>query len=222
MVVAGSRIVWSITTGRVCRNTLASARGSPSGHCKNCPYPSQFVAVPPTLDIGLPQGGQDMVPSNNSNEFWIPIFMKFLQFYGPRSSAWILQQFKELFLGGIRQTVSLNKTPKKSPGLTEENDNVSAQQDTCCAESKPKLMQQNVDSHSNRASVLALIYNHILWSPAFRKCLISFGCIMPKMLCFSLGGQIKSGSWLKQGPWCHCAILHDELLLPAENWKIAI
>lgn len=61
--------------------------------------------------------------SDNSNEFWIPIFMKFLQFHLARSSAWLLQELKELFLRGIRQTASLNTTYEKSPGLTEENDN---------------------------------------------------------------------------------------------------
>lgn len=142
VVVAGSRTVWSITTGRVCRNTLASARGSPSGHCKIVPYPSCFVAVPPTLDIGLLRTTRwtrhgcisfSMLDdgiikslifnqSDNSNEVWIPIFMKFLQFHLARSSAWLLQELKELFLRGIRQTASLNTTSEKSPGLTEEND----------------------------------------------------------------------------------------------------
>ncbi len=85
------------------------------------------------------------------------------------------------------------KLQKKHQGLTEENEQINIK---FCAESKLKRMQQDFDSLGNRASVLALIYSHILWSPASRKCLISLGCITPKMLCFSLDGQMISCCYL--------------------------
>ena len=66
--------------------------------------------------------------SGNSNEFWIPIFIKFLQFHLLRVFAGILQELNELFLRGTRQTASLNQIPQKQ-GLIEENDNVSLRQE---------------------------------------------------------------------------------------------